>query len=979
MYACDDQRYLHKTSHHDDNDQRNDMDDHRGILVPVCRIRSVLGSNIGHTTTFKRSRKKLPKPADSQSPNQPTNKDIAAGPLHTVVPYNWKKKHKFDIRDTSVEWQVVVSTARISVSFSTVSPGPAPIPSSKSTSSTTNIPPVLNPPWLPLFPPLLEAPIVDFSYTNLIMPGSVATPVSRTQARKDRMAARERNKLADNNGNGKRGSSSGPPSNGTPASGEKDAKKNKPASDANDEVMVIEDGPPSPQRDVQMVAAPEMLSTKANGQFFDLTTSKDGKPLSTFLTEDMYAEAKVPFRALFGEPPSSAHDDATKMLLCIGMVSQKTRDIDINVLKRTLMDTQVALMACISIVKEEAEVLKILTEAEMRHFHLTAMRMASTKPKLICGNVKNSQTQKTNLILMWFVPINSVGSLYSASSKPRKQATLEECLPKKSTPDPKASLKRASSPDPPAGGPKKLPADSTTNSSKTSSKSDAEAATLQLGTSPNKKAAKALEECQYATRVSIKLTLGDCEGSNPAREALKQLLTYYIRLKENDRKSRLFPWNEEDMQTTPAILSADAFPTDKASSFAVYTQGAFPKKDSQVYYKLYVRHDVESVHILSGPTSDINDWFVPRQERAGYLCAVQNASLTRKAGQFLYGGRYNDVRAVQAIVLACAILCQSKMKPKNKELAMGLCIQKNKDIPSARDRADNPGNKDQLLDESQLITVECALHQTRFWNTLLKKLYNNVDALTPRPGGYRFRYLPEPDLVRAGSKGLKNRNKLLQRHKAVARSIQILRCDQVVDLDSPITQEGKKITLRSFLNEQVKIPLVAKEGVKQQPLFHSIDKASWGRDLEQGITYFAVYNDHVKEAEDLLAILIAFVAYEFDRDIALQWCNPCWADLIEGTEFDEDIDGNFLGTWTTEDEKEQEELINEQCAVALDFTNIDLQLDNEEEQGPVLMRGDDASIYSFKTAFGSPQDSSQPKGADAQAGQAAAVSGGGPG
>ena len=204
-------------------------------------------------------------------------------------------------------------------------------------------------------------------------------------------------------------------------------KKQRAASDANDESMGHNKSNEHPtgnanestSTDATMEETPEFLPTLPNKKYFDLTEKTGDKPHSTYLDPGLFAGCKTPFTGCFGEPPNNAHDFFKSMLISIAKVDQGRGLVNTVDLLTNKMDTNAALVACIKIIQADPEAVEILTEKEIAEFHYNAMRSAYSKPSKLFGRIKNSKVQKDNWTMVWWCVMMSVGALYS------KQATTK--------------------------------------------------------------------------------------------------------------------------------------------------------------------------------------------------------------------------------------------------------------------------------------------------------------------------------------------------------------------------------------------------------------------------------------------------------------------------------------------------------------------------------------------------------------------------
>ena len=135
--------------------------------------------------------------------------------------------------------------------------------------------------------------------------------------------------------------------------------------------------------------------------------------------------------------------------------------------------------------------------------------------------------------------------------------------------------------------------------------------------------------------------------------------------------------------------------------------------------------------------------------------------------------------------------------------------------------------------------------------------------------------------------------------------------------------------------------------------------------------YLQTYNDHAAYARRLADILIAWLDFNVSREAARQWCSPTFYDMLDTVTFEEDDDGGFNGEWITAADQEMQLLADEDMGIELNFEGLELLQDSSDSK--VLMRAEDSSMASFKTALGTKAINTQQSGEASPAGVAAAV------
>jgi hypothetical protein len=207
--------------------------------------------------------------------------------------------------------------------------------------------------------------------------------------------------------------------------------------------------------------------------------------------------------------------------------------------------------------------------------------------------------------------------------------------------------------------------------------------------------------------------------------------------------------------------------------------------------------------------------------------------------------------------------------------------------------------------------------------------------------------VPEAHLLQSGPRGKEQRNRTLQKHKAIIDSLTLIRVDDIRAIDTAIKHNGTNWTLRSFIHS-ITYPITPEEGTAPKRLFHSIDRATTGRDATYSITYFTAYNDRANLVEQLTQILPALVNYKLNKDALKAWFHESVHETIHEIIFDVDPSGNWNGKWTTSDDEITQAILDEDVGIELNF---DINFD-EEQNTRTILTTDQASVDTYGNAFG---------------------------
>ena len=132
-------------------------------------------------------------------------------------------------------------------------------------------------------------------------------------------------------------------------------------------------------------------------------------------------------------------------------------------------------------------------------------------------------------------------------------------------------------------------------------------------------------------------------------------------------------------------------------------------------------------------------------------------------------------------------------------------------------------------------------------------------------------------------------------------------------------------------------------------LFHTVDYAAAGMDLTNGDVYLTAYNDRKDIANSLVQILPAYITFRYGEEVAKQWFHHMSLDIIRDVTFNYDEEGNWLGTWKTSEDDQNDALLNEDMGFDLQFEGLDLLEDTQETHTT-----DDHSVKSWGSQFGRP-------------------------
>jgi hypothetical protein len=448
-----------------------------------------------------------------------------------------------------------------------------------------------------------------------------------------------------------------------------------------------------------------------------------------------------------------------------------------------------------------------------------------------------------------------------------------------------------------------------------------------------KKIIKGLRPRKFYGRVLIKVKAFDLpKDESPNNKMVALLKEMYGTFLTEDPSTVMLPWSKTS--DAKPVANLDKFPT-QFKDLRPYADKLIVRKKKDSWFKMLFACD-EPVINLTSTQESASHYFFDDNNVASFLATVQDSENTVDLCIFLYSGPFTDpVRLTFVIQAECEKFYKKKLK-------FGCKARKVKAIQS-----DNKKFSSWTMADNQPINLEVDKEDAKALKALLYTRFNKVADRKKRPGGYNFRILPAPNQALSGSKGDHQRLEMLRKHQAVIQSLSLIRTADIKNLDKEAMVNGQKYTLRQILMD-TPYPLGAESEEDESPMFHSVDYASVYPDKNEGIVHFTAYKDRSESAEQLVAILPAYISRLVGRQITDSWFHAMAMPIINEVTFDEDISGNWLGTWTTEEDNLNMDILTEDMGVEFSLENMELLAASTQ----VLKRTDDMSEHSFGTHFG---------------------------
>ena len=408
----------------------------------------------------------------------------------------------------------------------------------------------------------------------------------------------------------------------------------------------------------------------------------------------------------------------------------------------------------------------------------------------------------------------------------------------------------------------------------------------------------------------------------------------YATFLTEDATTIMLPWKDDS--TIKPVTGIDKFPT-QYKDLLPFTDKLRVRNKKDSWFKMHFALDDNPENLTSAHNSATH-YFFDDNDIASFLTTVQDSDDTIDLCVFLYSGPFVDpVHLTKVIQDEC-------LKTYKQKLKFGCKARKVKEIKT--DKSFN----NWTMAANQPMNLEADKKHAKALKKLLYTCFNKTDQRSDRPGGYNFRVLPAPGHVITGSTGERARIEMLRKHQAVVSSLSLIRSPDIKHLDHPITINNQEYTLRSVLLE-IQFPLAAQEDDVETPLFHTVDFASVNPDRDEGITHFTAYNDRSEIAQQLVAILPAYIDHLVGAQASKEWFHSSALHIRKEVQLVYDESGNWTGTWTTEEDNLNMAILQEDMGVDFSFENLDILGSSPD----VLATADEASVQTFGSHFGRPK------------------------
>lgn len=681
--------------------------------------------------------------------------------------------------------------------------------------------------------------------------------------------------------------------------------------------------------DVENIPTVEWLSTKPNMTKFNLSMQLD---------EDDAILGATAFKGLIDEeiPADDRVHNAVqriyKMIIKLISGNKNALETDPDFLKG--MDTNTWVKCFASIVKNDYDdeiATSLIGEDGMTKIKICILRLANTPPTIIWSaqELQGQKVQGNKFSRAWYAAVQTIGSHYKKQQKVQMKIQQKLSFAPKNANE-KTVEKVASKANSAKEKPK--PADSD-DTPMIVEKEPASQAKIQTKLAPPKIP-------ENKVRLIVKFTIDTPKGKSPSevvrRKIMEQLKTY----KMDDKEVAIVPWKMSG--TGKPIREDDDFP-DKLQEFSsTYSDRIRVRSKGTVWFKLRVATNLSPESLTSVGDSITKYWFEDNAAGA-FLCTVQESDNTVDLGDMLYSGPFIDNVRLTKVV-------KELYKAWYKEdLLAGCRPKKNTEIPVDKEST----NTNWTLAENQPIHFEVHEPQAQNLKRLLYQTFNKVTNPEGRPGGYGFQFLPVKTMMMTGTDGIKARIRAQSKHKAVIKSLVLIKNISIRSLDKVVKERGSTTTLRKEILK-ITYPIDSAHIANPPKLFHTVDCAPSGSDCDQGVVYLTAYKDRARLAAGVSEVLPAYIQTMFSDNAMHEWFTPVGIASCEGVNLEINEDGAWNGKWTTPEDELQDAMWHEELGVQLQITNLEL-LDEHEDDGLMYLTADDASRQSFGAdMFGRP-------------------------
>ena len=603
---------------------------------------------------------------------------------------------------------------------------------------------------------------------------------------------------------------------------------------------------------------------------------------------------------IFAEEGTSLHNEALKATAILA----KTTSADISELKKKPPQST----TWSKLFQQSVNGSAILSTQETTFLKHLLMNLAKTNPNTSLKTFQSPEAGKlrpTLITTLWHSAQQLCGSQFSSiKTSPTSVTTLADTKTPKTAPVPKTqatNLKQTTLLPPTAGNPYHKPAP----------------APIVL---PVKKSSTSLPDRKHRERYDMKINIDPSE-SNPVVGFVKRIKEWFDTIKSFDPSIAILPWFRHKGHRP--ILSPNDIPSEMKHLRHYFNR--LSPKSGIIWTKVHIILDQDPTDITSGPSTQLGWWYRDNDEGL-YLRPLRDAESTQDLGILAYTCNFtNAAHTMDLINKAMAELgCKFKIGGKLRPIKSFHITDK------IRATHRENGGMWQTQYWFALHLISDVSHQ-RTAIRYLYRLFNQKNST--QPGGLRARFIPNEGIITMSSTASGKRFKMLKKHKAVIRSLHIIKIDSIISLDE--INYDTNFTLRKYLS-------TIQHSMTKRPLFHSVDFSASYLDEGTNNVILTAHQEHLEEASSLASVLPALCKQKLHPSTS-EWFTHESQEYCEGVKFEKNTH-----KFSSKEDQLFDELLDEDfgTTATIQFESLPDDLAKSPQSDSLK---DDGSFVSFGT------------------------------
>ena len=442
---------------------------------------------------------------------------------------------------------------------------------------------------------------------------------------------------------------------------------------------------------------------------------------------------------------------------------------------------------------------------------------------------------------------------------------------------------------------------------------------------------------KHRERYDMKIHI-DPTAANPITGFIEHAKEWLETMKTVDPTIAILPWFKAS-KTNP-ILSPNDIPLSM-KNLRHYFHRLTPKSGT-VWTKIHVMLDQDPKEITSGPTTQMGWWYKENDEGL-YLRPLCDAETTQDLGILAYTSNFTNTDHTMELINAALreLGCKFPIGGKLRRVKSYKITEKAK----AEHKAKGGNWQNQYWFALHLIAD---INHQRPAIRYLYRLFNQKNR--PQPGGLRARFIPNEGVITMSSSASSKRFKMLDKHKAVIQSLQLIRTDSIITLDDK--NATTNYTLRHYLS-------TLQHSTTQRPLYHSVDFSSSFLDEGSNAVILTAHKEHADEAAALASVLPALCQQKLHMSTS-EWFTDDALDHCDGVIFDQETN-----RFTSQEDTLFDDMLDEDFghSETIEFEGLPEALATKDAK-PRKKNHDDNSFVSFGTTMDLKKTTNSTSGTD---------------